>query len=251
MSKLAEPNGLDTPVASPATPVASPAAPVASPAAPVASPVAPVASPATPVASPATPVASPVAPVASPATVLSDINSLLTETMNKKQTTKRMSKTQKKKMMQREQLWGNEISNKLWDRTTQVGFTTIPRTMPIILQIMDDLADKGKPVSVTYFNLWCRVFDESFIEIKSNEELSFEAGFSGQRAVSTWRQRMKKLVELGFIDAKPGASGEYNYVLIFNPYLIIKNNHLEGKIQEHKYNALFGRAMDIGATDLN
>jgi hypothetical protein len=170
---------------------------------------------------------------------------------NKKQRIKKTSRLQKKKLALREQLWGKLSPDLLWERNTHDGYTTIPRTLPIIFQIMDDLADKGKPVSATYFSLWCRVFDESYIEVKSCDELAFESGFSGQRAASTWKQRMKKLVELGFIAAKSGSTNEFSYVLIYNPYNIIKKYYGEGKVQEGKYNALFSRALDVGADDLD
>ena len=61
---------------------------------------------------------------------------------------------------------------------------------------------------------------------------------------------MKTLVELGFIDAKPGASGPYNYVLIFNPYTAIKElKKREEPIPVNIYNALLQRMKDIGAND--
>ena len=34
---------------------------------------------------------------------------------------------------------------------------------------------------------------------------------------------MKKLKELGFILTKPGTSGEFQYVIILNPFPVIKN----------------------------
>lgn len=171
--------------------------------------------------------------------------------MNIKQLNTRASKIQKKKQALRKQLWGDIDPSRIWNRKENDGYTTIPRTMPIIFQIMDNLAEKSKPVSNVYFSLWCRVFDESFIEIKNQEEMAFESGFSGQRAVSTWRTRMKNLVNLGFIDAKEGASGEYSYILLINPYKIIKKFHEEKKVQDKKYNALYARAQEIGAADLN
>jgi len=171
--------------------------------------------------------------------------------MNLKQKGTRASKIQKKKQALRKQLWGDLDPNSIWNRKENDGYTTIPRTMPIIFQIADNIADKSKPVSTVYFSLWCRVFDESFIEIKSQEEMAFESGFSGQRAVSTWKSRMKNLVSLGFIDAKEGASGEYSYVLLLNPYMVIKKHHEEGKVQIGKYNALFARAQEVGAVDLD
>ncbi|HFD32171.1 MAG TPA: hypothetical protein ENJ28_05625 [Gammaproteobacteria bacterium] len=170
--------------------------------------------------------------------------------MNKKQATTRASKIQKKKQALRKQLWGDVDPATIWNRKENDGYTTIPRTMPIIFQIMDNLAEKSKPVSMVYFSLWCRVFDESFIEIKSQEEMAFESGFSGQRAVSTWKSRMKNLASLGFIDAKEGAAGEYNYVLLINPYMLLKKYHEEDKVQAGKYNSLFARAQEVGASDL-
>ncbi|MDO6842080.1 hypothetical protein Q4602_21595 [Paraglaciecola chathamensis] len=169
---------------------------------------------------------------------------------NKKQTAKKNSRHQKKKLALRDQLWGKLSEELLWERNSHDGYTTIPRTLPIMFQIMDDLADKGRPISSTYFTLWARVFDESYIEIKSCDDLAFESGFSGQRAVSTWKQRMKKLVELGFIDAKSGGTNEFSYVLIFNPYNVIKKFNELSEVQEGKYNALFARALDVGAGDL-
>ncbi|MES9853628.1 MAG: hypothetical protein ABW170_17565 [Candidatus Thiodiazotropha sp. L084R] len=171
--------------------------------------------------------------------------------MNKKQTATRATKIQKKKQALRKQLWGDIAPETIWNRKLNDGYTTIPRTMPIVFQIMDDLSEKSKPISSTYFSLWCRVFDESFIEIKSPDEMAFESGYSGQRAVSTWKARMKILSNLGFIDAKEGASGQYNYVLLKNPYMVIKEHYKNKKIQEGKFNALFARAQEVGAQDLD
>tara|TARA_R110001592_G_C13179697_1_gene750718 strand:+ start:2073 stop:2702 length:630 start_codon:yes stop_codon:yes gene_type:complete len=171
--------------------------------------------------------------------------------LNKKQVANRKSKYSKKKLVLRQQLWGDIAKELLWERNTHDGYTTLPRTLPIMFLIMDDLADKGKPISSTYFSLWARVFDECFIEVKSSDDLAFESGFSGQRAVSTWKQRMKKLIELGFIDVKSSGANEFGYVLLYNPYNLIKKFHQLNKIQDAKYNALFARALDVGANDLS
>lgn len=169
---------------------------------------------------------------------------------NVKQAEIRASKIQRKKQALRTQLWGDIDSNHIWNRKVSHGFTTIPRSMPLMFQIIDSLAEKSKPVSMVYFSLWSRVFDESFIEIKNYEEMATESGFTGQRAVTTWKNRMKNLASLGFIDAKDGSTGEYSYVLLYNPYKIIKLHHENNKINSGKYNALFARALEIGANDL-
>lgn len=170
--------------------------------------------------------------------------------ITKKQTKKRASKMSKRTLELREQLWPKLDESNLWNRNTAKGFTTLPRTMPHILEIMDDLAGKGTPVSKVYLTLWCRVFDEALIDIKSYNVLAFEAGFNGQRAVTMWKQRMISLVELGFILAEEGPGGKFDYILLLNPYPIIKARYEAGDIQKHKYITLFNRAQEIGAVDL-
>jgi hypothetical protein len=82
--------------------------------------------------------------------------------------------------------------------------------------------------------------------------MAFESGFTGERAESTWNGRMKILCDLGFIEAKPGASGPFNYVLIVNPYTAINKLRKNGAvIPVNIYNAFFQRTKDIGATDLD
>jgi len=170
--------------------------------------------------------------------------------MNVKQKKARATKMFSKNMELREQLWPKLTPDLLWNRKQSDGFTTMPRPMPHILQIMDQLADKGKPVSHVYLSLWCRVFDESLVVIQNEKDMAFEAGFTGQRAVTTWHSRMKNLINLGFIEAKSGSSGKYNYVLILNPYFVIGNLRKANKVPEKLYIALFSRAQDVGAKDL-
>lgn len=169
--------------------------------------------------------------------------------MNKKQSEKRINKISKNILELRKKMWPEVDEGKLWNRKTQTGFTTIPRTMPLIMRIMDDLSN-GKPLSSTYLTLWCRVFDESVVTINNTKELAYESGFSGQRAEATWKSRMKILNQLGFIDIKPGASGEYQYILLLNPYKIIDKYQKKKEVGEADFNALYSRAQVIGADDL-
>ncbi|OGW58321.1 MAG: hypothetical protein A2Z09_00710 [Nitrospirae bacterium RBG_16_43_8] len=89
------------------------------------------------------------------------------------------------------------------------------------------------------------------VTIANPRIIAFESGFTGQRAETTWKGRMKTLVDLGFINSKPGAVGPYHYVLILNPYAIIKELKEKGeRIPEHIYNALLDRTREIGANDM-
>lgn len=151
----------------------------------------------------------------------------------------------------RGQLWPDVQDDQLWLRKKQDGFTTIPRTMPLILGIMDDLTG-GQPVSGVYFELWCRAFDECMVTLGKPREMAFHSGFSGQRAETAWRSRLRKLAELGFIGLKPGPSGPESYALIYNPHKIITQlkARKEPGLSEAKFNALLERAGEIGASDM-
>lgn len=149
----------------------------------------------------------------------------------------------------RERLWPDVGDDTLWLRTRSVGFTTIPRTLPIINKIIDKHAGKGFPVATTYLALWCRVFDEGFVEIRNPRDLSHEAGFGGPRAEATWKNRMRRLVDLGVIDAKPGVQGEFQYVLMFNPLQVIAKLYVDDQ-QDFDYLSLLDRMMQVGAEDI-
>lgn len=131
-----------------------------------------------------------------------------------------------------------------------MGFTTIPRTMALIGRIIDQLSGKGIPLASTYLALWCWVFDEAFVEIRNPKELAYESGFNGARGEATWRTRMRRLEELGFIMTKPGLLGEFQYVLILNPIKVIET-HYSVVPKDLAYSALLSRLTQVGADDLD
>ena len=126
----------------------------------------------------------------------------------------------KKQLALRDQLWPG-VQPILWDRKANKGFATIPKTMPIILRIMDEMGG-GTRLSETYMTLWCSTWDNSFASLAKQRDLAVAAGFTGNRAEYTWRTRAKKLEGLLFIDIKAGKSGPMSYALIYNPHLVIR-----------------------------
>ena len=149
----------------------------------------------------------------------------------------------------RKQLWPQIGNADLWLRNVRNGFTTVPRTMPLIFQIMDNLS-KGKPVSSTFFDLWCRGYDECFVVLNKPREMAFSSGFTGQRAEQTWLGRIATLGKFGFINTQPGPSGPMSYAIILNPYKVIKAHYERQLVPHDLYNALLARANEIGADDL-
>lgn len=151
----------------------------------------------------------------------------------------------------RKKLWPAVSTEMTWNRLARNGFVTMPRAMPLIMRVMDFMAGKGSPVSGVYLDLWCRTFDESFLQITKTEEMATYAGFSGQRAVRTWKERLAKLKELEFIEIKHGLSKEVQFVLILNPYHVIAKAYATGAVPLEMWNAVIVRAAEIGATDLD
>jgi hypothetical protein len=161
-------------------------------------------------------------------------------------------KIAKRQLELRERLWPGTSQEWLWTRQTHDGFTTLPKAMPLMMSIMDDLA-KGQPVSSTYLELWCRTFDENFVTLSKPREIAFHSGFDGQRAERTWRGRLNILADLHFIGLKEGPSGPASYALIYNPYKVIQYHHEQKNpgLREDKYNALMERALEIGDESLS
>jgi hypothetical protein len=155
-----------------------------------------------------------------------------------------------KQLALREHLWPG-IEPWLWNRKAQRGFTTIPKTMPLILKVMDEMT-KGAPVSSTYLTLWCSTWDNSFAAISKPGDMANASGFGGQRGEHTWAARMKKLQELEFIDLKAGKSGPMSHALIYNPHFVIRNHYARKTpgLVEASYTALLEWALDIGAKDM-
>lgn len=153
-------------------------------------------------------------------------------------------------MQLRKTLWPDLAETELWHRKTSVGWLTVPRALPLVLRILDMLADKGKPVSSTYLDLWCRTYDNSFLIASNPREMAYYAGFTGERAQHTWISRIRKLAELEFIRIEEGTSGPAHYILILNPFHIIRKYMDTNGLNQTAANTLAQRMIEIGADDL-
>lgn len=156
----------------------------------------------------------------------------------------------RKQLEARAKLWPNLEAASLWSMESD-GWVAMPRLMPLLMSIMDDLSDKGFPVSRTYLELWARLREEQFLTLNRPEEMAFHAGFEGQRALRTWRDRVNRLADMGFIGLKSGPIGDLSYAVFYNPYHVVKRAYLSGRVQERKWQALIIRANEIGSYDLD
>lgn len=164
-----------------------------------------------------------------------------------KQTKARANKMEERALAMRAELWPDVPEEHFWDRKKAGGFTTMPRTMAYLMNIIDTLT-KGQPAGMTYLTIWCRLFTPGIVALASEKQMAFEAGFTGERAVDTWRKRMRHLKKHGFIDYKPSTDHDFHWVLVLNPHHVV--SRLGNKVQERYRAAWRERAIEIGAKDL-
>jgi len=163
-----------------------------------------------------------------------------------KQSSKKRLSRKERAERQMQELFFDTQRELIWTRTTNDGYSTIPRTFPIVMQAIDHQS-KGTPAGHTLFCLWARSPDHPLVTIENPAIFAHEAGFSGERAVHTWRQKMKKLEELNFIMSVKGASGDYHYVLLLNPNVAVERMHQKGLVQRELYIRFKDYLGDIGA----
>jgi hypothetical protein len=170
--------------------------------------------------------------------------------VNKAANTKRVFKGAERALRLRAELWPKVPESDLWSRLNNTGFTTIPRTLPALMNLIDSLS-KNQPAGRAYLALWFRAFDQALIIVENPTTLAAESGFTGERATTTWRQRMATLAEFGFIKAHKGSSGDFHYLLLMNPHKVVWKLKEKGQIPQQLFLPLLDRATEIGAYDMS
>lgn len=115
----------------------------------------------------------------------------------------------------RKDLWTNIPDWQIWNRKKEAGFATVPRTLSIIIQILNDLT-KNTPMGSTYLDLWLRVYDEGYVKLDKPHEMALCSGFTTDRGPSIWATRLDLLAQHGFISLAPGPQGNRSFALLFN-----------------------------------
>ena len=174
-------------------------------------------------------------------------------TMTEKQTMKRMNNVREMNLEIRKTYWPDIKPEDLWllEDKKRGGFAQVPRTLSIIMNLINDIIKrregKAVPAGKTYLVLWLNVFSDGFLRIDDERDAAFAAGYEGERNVTTFRAHMRILQELGFIDFKEGHKNPSQYVLMLNPYKVVKRLFEDKQIPEKHYTALLERASAIGS----
>ena len=152
-----------------------------------------------------------------------------------------------KRIALRNDLWPNS-SSIIWDVSKEKGYCPIPRTLPLIMVLINDLAEKKMDASRVYLELWSRAFEDGFITITDEVSHAFSSGYPLQgRGLRSWRERIDILKKLGFIDIKPAGSRKYGHILLHHPHDVVEELYSEHRIQEAWWNAFLSKLSEIKA----
>lgn len=143
-------------------------------------------------------------------------------------------------------------ANRLWQHQQHGGFVSVPKTLPFIARILDEMT-KGAPVGKVYSTLWTFVWsNDAFVKMGRARDIAYACGFTGARGVRTLNDRLATLRDLGMIETAPGTDGDISFVYIPSPhYSLLKiwvdKSH---KISDRSFNAFRDRATNMGAKDV-
>lgn len=120
-----------------------------------------------------------------------------------------------------------EVRDGFWPDADSVTFPThtggwarVPRTIPVISTLIDELAPREKPARV-YSGLWSYDFGDGFIELPDLARFAVEVGYMSRRAERTVAERLQILEDLGFLRSKPLASRKFGYLLLLDPHRVV------------------------------
>ncbi|WP_156513027.1 hypothetical protein [Planctomyces sp. SH-PL62] len=157
----------------------------------------------------------------------------------------------KKQKALRDELWP-DAGSWIWDRTDKVnvkGYATIPRLLPLIMILIDELSEKGEgDARLAYLELWSRARDQHIISITDEEDIAFASNCTNpKRAVRTWKDHIKVLKRLGFILVESDGNREFGHILLLNPLAVAARLHAEGRTPPRWWSTFKRRAVEIGA----
>jgi len=168
-----------------------------------------------------------------------------------------------KELSLRDSMWPG-AEKRLWHPKPHGGFITIPKTLPFLGRMMDEMS-KNFPVSETYNALWCWTWDNNaFTRLNRMDEMAFAAGFTGQRGVRTFQDRLKRLEAMGFVELKAAGNSKMAFAYLPNPHVVMfhlydaltspgaapEMREIARGLQEGTFNAFLARAQELGSKDV-
>lgn len=147
----------------------------------------------------------------------------------------------------RETLWPG-IQTIVWPQPDEAGWCKVPRVLPIILRVLSEKTVSGDAdLSRTFLGLLCDNYGEGVVEVTSEATFAETAGFRGPRGVRSWRQRVLRLAELGFLRVHVRGNKELGFVAILHPYAAMADLRQRGLVHDGWWALYQKRLAEVGA----
>jgi len=148
--------------------------------------------------------------------------------------------------------WPTVTDAQVWSSEAG-GFAIMPRTAGMVAEVVIREAHKkmfktSSAAGITYMTVWLHSQASGVARIDSEEDAAFESGYGGERGVTTFRRHMRTLKTMGFIDFVEESRGRVKWILIFNPYQVVRKLHEDGHLETQTFRAVTERAMGIGVS---
>lgn len=117
------------------------------------------------------------------------------------------------------------------------GFARVPRVVPLACRWINEAGGKLN-AGPLYQALWAHDWGEGFIDVRSREDLLYEAGYPArsQRVERTWNERVRVLADLGFVRlGRRGANNASGYILLVDPYLALARLRVASRLTDPDY----------------
>lgn len=133
-----------------------------------------------------------------------------------------------------------------WEGANETGWFTAPRTLPLILQVIDSKKISGNSSpSRVYIELLSRHLSHGIIELGSENDHAYASGYTTSRGIRTWKDQMKTLEEKGFIKTKSLGSQLYKFVIIVHPAKVMQKLYDDGLIEKSLWEVFQQRQQDV------
>lgn len=158
------------------------------------------------------------------------------------------SKAEKTRESIRSRLWPARDGLTWPPATGHGGWFKAPRCLPLLLKILkfksvSDDKDPGR----AYVQLLSEAWDDSVVVMRDEGDHAELAGYDRRRGIRTWRERVRLLAKLGFVEVEPAGEREFGYVLLRDPYLVVEQLHRDGLIDRAMFNLFDAKWTEAGA----
>jgi hypothetical protein len=143
------------------------------------------------------------------------------------------NKHNEKRAALRQEIWPGEIHFEITKGMN--GWFMSYRTLPLIVTLIGEKTVSGGgtvgDAGYAYLELLSRHMGGGLVELDHEAVHAFAAGFRGQRAIRSWKERMTLLETIGFIKIER-VGGHFRRVMLVQPSVAVQRLREAGKVPD-------------------